>query len=137
MTNTEIHQPLDARELLESFEEWKRERHHRVSIDFKGSPLDHAIEEALDLLVYLWVMKRRRDAGGVDAEWRPMTPESQQGCQEWIASKLATGFDGGEHEDMVIVRALGLLRTLWEEKQTEALAEAVAIEKREAMEVAV
>lgn len=28
---------------------------------FQGDPLDHAIEEALDLVLYLWVAKRKRD----------------------------------------------------------------------------
>ena len=27
---------------------------------FKGDPIDHAIEEALDLLVYLWVAKSEK-----------------------------------------------------------------------------
>lgn len=32
----------------------------RYGDEFQGDPLDHAIEEALDLLFYLWVAKRRQ-----------------------------------------------------------------------------
>ena len=104
-----------------------RERYHRESIDFKGLPVAHAIEEALDLLVYLWVAKLRRDADGVDSEWRPMTEESQRGCQEWIEGKLLVGFDGDSAEDRAVKLALKLLRILWEAQEAEeALAEAVA-----------
>ena len=79
-----------------------RERYHRESIDFKGLPNPHAIEEVLDLLVYLWVSKRRRDSGDVDAEWRPMTEESQRGCQEWIEGKLLVGFNDDIDEDRAV-----------------------------------
>ena len=94
-----------------------RERYHRESIDFKGLPNPHAIEEALDLLVYLWVAKRRRDSGDVDAEWRPMTEESQRGCQQWIEDILLLG-DSGAEEDEALNLALKLLRVLWEEQES-------------------
>ena len=112
-----------------------RERYHRESIDFKGLPIAHSIEEALDLLVYLWVSKRRRDAGGNDAEWRPMTEEAQRGCQEWVEAKLLMGYDSESVEDRAIHLALQLLRILWEEKEEEALAVAAAPAKRETVEV--
>ena len=101
-----------------------RERYHKESIDFKGLPNSHAIEEALDLLVYRWVAKRRRDSGGVDAEWRPMTQESQRGCQEWIEDSLLLGGDGENADDRAINLALKLLRVLWEEEQAEVEAAA-------------
>tara|TARA_Y100000310_G_scaffold65814_1_gene61256 strand:+ start:621 stop:821 length:201 start_codon:yes stop_codon:yes gene_type:complete len=44
---------LDARRALGV------ERH---GLEFRGDPLDHAIEEALDLVFYLWKEKERRDA---------------------------------------------------------------------------
>ena len=97
-----------------------RERYHKESIDFKELPNPHAIEEALDLLVYMWVAKRRRDTGGVDAEWRPMTEESQRGCQEWLEDTLLLGGDGQNSEDRAIKLALKLLRVLYEEEQAEA-----------------
>ena len=103
-----------------------RERYHKESIDFKGLPNSHAIEEALDLLVYRWVAKRRRDSGGVDAEWRPMTQESQRGCQEWIEDSLLLGGDGENADDRAINLALKLLRVLYEEEQAEAEAAARA-----------
>ena len=101
-----------------------RERYHKESIDFKGLPNSHAIEEALDLLVYRWVAKRRRDSGGVDAEWRPMTQESQRGCQEWIEDSLLLGGDGENADDRAINLALKLLRVLYEEEQAEVEAAA-------------
>ena len=101
-----------------------RERYHKESIDFKGLPNSHAIEEALDLLVYRWVAKRRRDSGVVDAEWRPMTQESQRGCQEWIEDSLLLGGDGENADDRAINLALKLLRVLWEEEQAEVEAAA-------------
>ena len=103
-----------------------RERYHKESIDFKGLPNPHAIEEVLDLLVYRWVAKRRRDSGGVDAEWRPMTEESQRGCQEWIEDSLLLGGDGENAEDRAINLALKLLRVLWDESEAEAEVEAAA-----------
>ena len=30
---------------------------------FQGNPLDHAIEEALDLVLYLWMAKRQKGEG--------------------------------------------------------------------------
>ena len=114
-----------------------RERYHKKSINFQGPPTDHAIEEALDLLVYLWVMRRRRKSGDVDAEWRPMTPESQRGCQAWIESKLLVGYDSGDPEDRAVLQALRLLRVLWEEKEAETTAAATVPAERHAMEVAV
>ena len=120
-----------------SFREWTdksiagrwelgRERYHKVSIDFKGMPNPHAIEEALDLLVYLWVSKRRRDSGDVDAVWRPMTEESQRGCQDWLEEQLLLGSDDDSFDDRSIGLALKLLRALWEEQKAEAAAEATA-----------
>ena len=94
-----------------------RERYHRESIDFKGLPNPHAIEEALDLLVYLWVEKRRRESGDVDAVWRPMTEESQRGCQRWIEERLLLG-DSGAEEDGAVSLALELLRILWEAQES-------------------
>jgi hypothetical protein len=38
------------------------QRYNSSHTGFKGNPIDHAIEEALDLLVYLWIAKRREDA---------------------------------------------------------------------------
>lgn len=106
-----------------------RERYHRESIDFKGLPNPHAIEEALDLLVYLWVSKRRRESGDVDAEWRPMTEKSQRGCQEWIKEKLLLG-DSGAEEDRAVDLALKLLLVLWEEQTAEAAVDAVEVARR-------
>jgi hypothetical protein len=42
---------------------WKLgdERYNSSETGFRGDPLDHAIEEALDLVVYLWVEKRKRE----------------------------------------------------------------------------
>ncbi len=53
-----------------SFDEWianafadrweiGRERYHADNVVFQGDPLEHLIEEALDLLVYAWVLKRK------------------------------------------------------------------------------
>ena len=107
---------------------------HRL---WDGYPTDHASEEALDLLVYLWVMRRRRKSGDVDAEWRPMTPESQRGCQAWIEAKLLVGYDSGDPEDRAVLQALRLLRVLWEEKEAETTAAAIVSAERHALEVAV
>ena len=114
-----------------------RERYHKKSINFQGSPTDHAIEEALDLLVYLWVMRRRRKSGDVDAAWRPMTLESQRGCQAWIEAKLLVGYDSGDPEDRAVLQALRLLRVLWEEKEAEAAAVAAESAELEVLGVAV
>ena len=35
------------------------ERYNSSKQGFQGNPTDHAIEEALDLLVYLWIQKRK------------------------------------------------------------------------------
>ena len=36
------------------------ERYESCTLGFQGDPLDHAIEEALDLVLYLWIAKRRQ-----------------------------------------------------------------------------
>jgi len=35
------------------------ERYNSSVDGFQGNPTDHAIEEALDLLLYLWIQKRK------------------------------------------------------------------------------
>lgn len=42
--------------------EWEKGRHkyHSDALGFQGNPLDHAIEEALNLLCYLWMEKRKQ-----------------------------------------------------------------------------
>jgi len=36
------------------------DKRYNSSLDgFQGNPTDHAIEEALDLLLYLWIQKRK------------------------------------------------------------------------------
>ena len=37
-----------------------RVKYHSDELGFQGQPLDHAIEEAFDLLVYLWYTRRQR-----------------------------------------------------------------------------
>ena len=36
-------------------------RYNSSAFGFQGDPLDHAIEEAFDLLLYLWMQKRKED----------------------------------------------------------------------------
>jgi hypothetical protein len=42
--------------------EWEKgqEKYQSHILGFQGTPLDHAIEEALNILCYLWIEKRRQ-----------------------------------------------------------------------------
>jgi len=66
MTNADYDQFLEWVD-TNTLDRWQlgKERYQSDIKGFQGDPLDHAIEEMFDALLYLWIAKRRQD-GALD-----------------------------------------------------------------------
>ena len=59
-------------------------KYHSDILGFQGDPLEHAIEEAFDILCYLWYLKRKGELG---PSMVPSVPGGD-GPADWSANSL-------------------------------------------------